>query len=120
GTRVAFTAPGLRPAGCRAAYARTGRGGGLGTFLAIRHVARRPSGVRAVMVLVPAIALTPFAVSAWSVGDHNQHRVAAAYVGAPTVLTVNVPTGKDLSTLVAQADPSGHRAVAVDSYTSTS
>jgi hypothetical protein len=120
GLAVAVIASRLLPAGCRAAYARTGRGGGLGTFLAIRHVARRPSGVRATMVLVTAIALTTFAVSAWSVGDRNQQRVAATYVGAPTVLTVNVPAGKDLGTLVTQADPSAHQAAAVDSYTSTS
>jgi putative ABC transport system permease protein len=119
GLTVAVIASRLLPVGCRAAYGRTGRGGGLGTFLAIRHVARRPSGVRAVMVLVTAIALTTFAVSAWSVGNRNQQRVAATEVGAPTVLTVNVPAGKDLGTLVAQADPGGHQAVAVDSYTST-
>ncbi len=119
GLSVAVIASRLLPVGCRAAYARTGRGGGLGTFLAIRHVARRPSGVRATMVLVTALALTTFAVSAWSVGDSNQQRVAAAEVGAPTVLTVNVPAGKDLSTLVAHADPSGHQAAAVDSYTSS-
>jgi putative ABC transport system permease protein len=120
GLTVAVIASRLLPAGCRAAYPRTGRGGGLGTFLAIRHVARRPSGVRATMVLITAIALTTFAVSAWSVGDRNQQRVAAAEVGAPTVLTVNVPAGKDLSTVVDQADPSGHQAAAVDNYTSAS
>ncbi len=120
GLTVAVIASRLLPVGCRAAYTRTGRGGGLGTFLAIRHVARRPSGVRAVMVLVTAIGLTTFAVSAWSVGDQNQRRVAATDVGAPTVLTVDVPAGKNLSTLVDQADPSGHEAAAVDSYTSTS
>jgi hypothetical protein len=119
GLTVAVIASRLLPVGCRAAYARTGRGGGLGTFLAVRHVARRPSGVRATMVLVTALALTTFAVSAWSVGDRNQQTVAATEVGAPTVLTVNVPAGQDLSTLVARADPSGHQAAAVDSYTST-
>ena len=119
GLTVAVIASRLLPVGCRAAYARTGRGGGLGTFLAIRHVARRPSGVRATMVLVTALALTTFAVSAWSVGNRNQQTVAATEVGAPTVLTVNVPAGQDLSTLVARADPSGHQAAAVDSYTST-
>ncbi|HEX4254108.1 MAG TPA: FtsX-like permease family protein [Streptosporangiaceae bacterium] len=120
GLTVAVIASRLLPVGCRAAYARTGRGGSLGTFLAIRHVARRPSGVRAVMVLVTAIGLTTFAVSAWSVGDQNQQRVAATEVGAPTVLTVSAPSGQDLGTIVAHADPSGHQAAAVDSYTSTS
>ena len=119
GLSVAVIASRLLPIGCRAAYSRTGRGGGLGTYLAIRHVARRPSGVRATMVLVTALALTTFAVSAWSVGHRNQQHVAATEVGAPTVLTVNVPAGQDLSTLVAHADPGGHRAAAVDSLTST-
>jgi hypothetical protein len=120
GLTVAVIASRLLPVGCRAAYARTARGGGLGTFLAIRHVARRPSGVRATMVLVTAIGLTTFAVSAWSVGNQNQQRVAATEVGAPTVLTVNAPSGQDLGTIVAHADPGGHQAAAVDSYTSTS
>jgi hypothetical protein len=120
GLTVAVIASRLLPVGCRAAYARTARGGGLGTFLAIRHVARRPSGVRATMVLVTAIGLTTFAVSAWSVGNQNQQRVAATEVGAPTVLTVSAPSGQDLGAIVAHADPSGHQAAAVDSYTSTS
>ncbi|HEY2279493.1 MAG TPA: FtsX-like permease family protein [Streptosporangiaceae bacterium] len=119
GLSVAVIASRLLPVGCRAAYARTGRGGGLGTFLAIRHVARRPSGVRATMVLVTALALTTFAVSAWSVGNNNQQSVAATEVGAPTVLSVNVSAGQNLSTLVARADPSGHQAAAVDTYTSS-
>jgi putative ABC transport system permease protein len=119
GLAVAVIASRLLPIGCRAGYGRTGRGGGLGLFLAIRHVARRPSGVRATMVLVTAIALATFAVSAWSVGDSNQQRVAATQVGAASVLTVNVPSGQNLSALVDRADPSGHRAAAVDSFTST-
>jgi hypothetical protein len=120
GLTVAVIASRLLPAACRAAYPRTGRGGGLGAFLAIRHVARRPGGVRATMVLATAVALATFAVSAWSVGHRNEQRVAAVEVGAPTVLTVGVPAGKDLGTIVAHADPGGHLAAAVDSYTSVS
>ena len=120
GLAVAVIASRLLPLCCRAAFARTGRGGGLGLFLAIRHVARRPGGVRTTIVLATAFALAAFAVSAWSVGRDNQRRVAAIEVGAPTVLTVAVPAGKDLSTIVAQADPGGRMAAAVDSYTSLS
>jgi putative ABC transport system permease protein len=120
GLAVAVIASRLLPLGCRAAFARTGRGGGLGLFLALRHVARRPGGVRTTIVLATAFALAAFAVSAWSVGRGNQRRVAAIEVGAPTVFTVSTPAGKDLSTIVARADPGGRMAAAVDSYTSLS
>ena len=119
GLAVAVIASRLLPAGCRAAYSRTSRAGGLGVFLAIRHVARRPGGVRTTIVLATAFALAAFAVSAWSVGRGNQQHVAAIEVGAPAVLTVSVPAGKDLGTIVARADPGGHMVAAVDSYTST-
>jgi putative ABC transport system permease protein len=120
GLAVAVIASRLLPLGCKAAFARTGRGGGLGLFLALRHVARRPGGARTTIVLATAFALAAFAVSAWSVGRDNQQHVAAIEVGAPTVLTVSVPAGKDLSTIVARADPGGRMAAAVDSYTSFS
>ncbi|HEY0717156.1 MAG TPA: hypothetical protein VGD68_06030, partial [Streptosporangiaceae bacterium] len=119
GLTVAVIASRLLPVACRAAYPRTGRGGGIGTFLAIRHVARRPGGVRATMVLATAVALAAFAVTAWSVGHRNQQQVAAVETGASTVLTVAVPPGQNLSTIVAHADPGGQQAAAVDSYTST-
>ncbi len=120
GLAVAVIASRLLPLGCRAAFARTGRSGGIGVFLALRHVARRPSGVRTTIVLATAFALAAFAVSAWSVGRDNEQRVAAVEVGAPTVLTVGVPAGQDLGTIVAKADPGGRMAAAVDSYTSLS
>ena len=96
GLAVAVIASRLLPLGCQAAFARTGRGGGLGLLLALRHVARRPGGARTTIVLATAFALAAFAVSAWSVGRDNQQHVAAIEVGAPTVLTVSVPAGKDL------------------------
>jgi putative ABC transport system permease protein len=120
GLAVAVIASRLLPLGCKAAFARTGRAGGLGMFLAIRHVARRPGGMRTTIVLATAFALAAFAVSAWSVNRNNEQHVAALEVGAPTVLTVSVPTGKDLSAIVAKADPGGRMAAAVDSYTSIS
>ena len=105
GLAVAVIASRLLPVGCRAAYSRTSRAGGLGVFLAIRHVARRPGGVRTTIVLATAFALATFAVSAWSVGRSNQQHVAAIEVGAPAVLTVSVPAGKDLGTIVTRVDP---------------
>jgi hypothetical protein len=46
--------------------------------------------------------------------------VADTQVGAPTVLTVSVPPGKDLGAVVATADPGGRMAAAVDQFTSLS
>ncbi|HEY7147788.1 MAG TPA: ABC transporter permease [Streptosporangiaceae bacterium] len=118
GLAAAVIASRLLPVACRAAFGRTGRGGGLGLFLAIRHVARRPGGVRTTIVLATAFALASFAITAWSVGRDNQHLVAATQVGAPAVVTVSTPVGKDLGTVVAKADPSGRMAAAVDRYVS--
>ncbi len=120
GLAVAVIASRLLPLACRAAFARTGRRGGIGLFLAIRHVARRPGGVRTTIVLATAFALATFAVTAWSVGHDNEQLVAGTQVGAPTVLTVTVPAGQDLGTIVTRADPSGRMAAAVDRYVSSS
>ena len=118
GLAVAVIASRLLPLACRAAYARTGRRGGIGLFLAIRHVARRPGGVRTTIVLATAFALAAFAVTTWSVGHDNRQLVAATQVGAPTVLTVSVPAGQDLGAIVAKTDPGGRSAAVVDRYTS--
>ena len=120
GLTVAVIASRLLPLACGAAFTRTSTRGGLGLFLALRHVARRPGGTRTTIVLATAFALSTFAVTAWTVGRDNQHLVAAAEVGAPTVLTVGVPPGRNLGAIVDRADPEGRRAVAVDRYTSTS
>ena len=71
-------------------------------------------------MLATAFALSTFAVTAWAVDRNNEHLVAAAEVGAPVVLTVGVPAGKSLGTIVDQADPGGRMAAAVDRYTSLS
>jgi len=120
GLAVAVIASRLLPLACRAAFARTGRRGSIGVFLALRHVARRPGGVRTTIVLATAFALAAFAVSAWTVGRGNEQLVADTEVGAPTVLTVSAPAGKDLGAIVAKADPSGRMAAAVDRYVSLS
>lgn len=120
GLAVAVVAARLLPLACRAGYRRTARRGGLAWYLALRHIARRPGGVRSTTVLVTAFALTAFSVLAWSVEQANYQRVAATEVGAPEVLTVAVPAGKNLGAVVARADPGGHSAVAVDSYQSLS
>ncbi len=120
GLAVAVIASRLLPLACRAAFARTSRRGGLGRYLALRHLARRPGGVRTTIVLTTAFALAAFAVTAWSVGRDNEQLVAATQVGAPTVLSVSVPPGKELGAVVARADPTGRLAAAVDRFTSLS
>ena len=120
GLAVAVLASRVLPLTCRAAYNRTSRHGGLTPYLAVRHIARRPGGVRTTIVLATAFALASFAVAAWSVGRENYKLVAGTQVGAPAVLTVTAPAGKDLGGLVARADPSGRQATVVDSYVSLS
>ncbi len=120
GLAVAVIASRLLPLACRSAFARTSTRGSIGLFLALRHVARRPGGTRTTIVLATAFALSTFAVTAWAVDRNNEHLVAAAEVGAPAVLTVGVPAGKDLGTIVDRADPGGRMAAAVDRYTSLS
>ena len=70
------------------------------------------------MVLTTAFALTGFAVAAWSVNRGNDRLIAGTQVGAPAMLMVSVPPGRDLGTVVDRVDPGGRRAAAVDRYTS--
>jgi putative ABC transport system permease protein len=116
GLAVAVVASRLLPLGCRALYGFTSRHGGLAAYLAIRHIARREGGVRTTIVLATAFSLAAFAFAAWTVGQHNYQLVADTQVGAPEVLTVTVPAGRNLSAIVDKSDPSGHLATAVDTY----
>jgi putative ABC transport system permease protein len=116
GLAVAVVAARLLPLVCRAMYGFTSRHGGLAGYLALRHIARREGGVRTTIVLATAFSLAAFAFAAWSVGQRNYQLVASARVGAPDVLTVDVPPGRTLSAIVAKADPSGRLATAVDTY----
>jgi len=118
GLAVGVIASRLLPVACRAAFGRTRRRGGIGGFLALRQVARRPGGVRTTMVLGVSFALAAFAIAAWLVGRSNYRLVAETQVGASDVLTVQVPDHKDLGAIVDRADPSGRLATAVDEYTS--
>jgi len=121
GLAVAVVASRLLPVACRALFQPTRRdagAGGLGGFLAVRNLARRPGGVRTTMVLITAFALAGFAVAAWAVNRGNDQLIAGTEVGAPTVLTVSVPPGRDLAAVVDRVDPGGHLAAAMDRYTS--
>jgi hypothetical protein len=118
GLAVAVVASRLLPLSCRAAFRRSGRRGGLGTYLALRHIARRPGGIRTTIVLGTAFALAAFAVTAWSVNRDNNHLLAYTGTGAPTVLTVTTPPGRDLGAIVDRADPGGAKAAVVDKFVS--
>lgn len=119
GVAIAVVASRLLPLLCRARFGRTRHTGGLGPFLAVRHMARRPGGTRTTMILATAIALATFSLASWSIGSSNRSRVADMTVGAPTVLTVVPKSGQDLGDLVDRADPSGRSAVAVENFTSS-
>ena len=100
----------------KAFFARTARQGGLGGFLAMRQVARRPGAARTTVALTTAFGLVTFTVAAWSVMVGNIHDVGWTQVGAAQVLNVSVPVGQQLNTIVDKLDPSGANAVAVDQY----
>jgi putative ABC transport system permease protein len=116
GLAVAVIASRLLPLACKALYGLSSRHGGLGGYLALRHIARRYGGIRTTIVLTTAFCLAAFAFAAWSVGQRNYRLVAEARLGAPDVLTVSVPAGRDLSAIVTKADPSGRLATAVYTY----
>jgi putative ABC transport system permease protein len=116
GLAVAVIASRLLPLACRALYGVSSRHGGLAPYLALRHIARRDGGVRTTIVLATAFSLASFAFAAWTVGQRNYGQVAGTETGAPAVLSVSVPAGKNLGQIVDKADPSGRLATVVDNY----
>lgn len=116
GLAVAVVASRLLPLACQALYGFTSSHGGLAAYLALRHIARRPGGIRTTIVLATAFSLAAFAFAAWSVGQRNYQLVAGARVGAPVVLSVSAPPGKSVGAIVDKADPSGQLATVVDTY----
>lgn len=103
----------LLAAACRAAYRPTRASPHLGAFLAVRQVARRPAGLRLVVVLATAVGLASFAVAGWSVFGRNRHDRAVAELGAARVLTVRAPDQASPRGQVRAADPGGRLAMAV-------
>jgi hypothetical protein len=102
----------LLATGCRVAYRPTRASPRLGAFLAVRQVARRPVGLRLVVVLATAVGLATFAVAGWSVFGRNRHDRAMAGVGAARVLTVRAPDQASPAAQVEAADPGGRAAMA--------
>lgn len=115
GVAIAVVASRALPLICRAVMAHPGRSG-LASFLALRHIARRPSGARTTIMLATSFALATFGLAAFGVDQVNDRSVANTDVGAPTVLTVGVPVGQGLGALVSRADPTGTRASPVEFY----
>ena len=91
---------------------RTRRSPKVGSFLASRNIARRPSGLRIVVLLSLAVGLAVFAVDGWVVAAANRASLASVEVGAAQVLHVRGPSAGALLSAVASADPSGTRAMA--------
>jgi putative ABC transport system permease protein len=116
GVAVAVVSSRLLPLACRAAFGFTRRSGSLASFLAVRHVARRPGGTRTVIVLVTAFTLATFATESFWIAHTNRHRVAAVATGAGTVFTVQQVSAQRLVNAVDKADPSGKKASAVLAY----
>ena len=78
GVAIAVAGSRLLIVACRAGFGSTQRRGRIAPFLALRHVARRPGGMRATIVLATAFALASFAVAVWSVTVANIRAVAGA------------------------------------------
>ena len=114
GLSVAVVASRLLPLACRAVMAAPRRGKNMAAFLALRHIARRPGGARTTIMLATSFALATFGVAAFGVDQVNYRSVADATVGAPTVVTVTIPSGTSLAGVVHRADPSGRLATPVE------
>lgn len=114
GLAAAVIASRALPAACALAFGATRRRGGTALFLAVRHMARRPSGTRTTIAVATALALATFAITGYAVGQRNIDRVAAAQTGADGVLSVQAPEGKDLAAIVDSIDPGGTKAAVVD------
>lgn len=105
----------LLPIAVQAAVRRSRGSSRIGGFVALRQVARRPGGLRIVVLLSVAFALTTFTVAAWSVSSANRSARAATEVGAATVLTVD-PGRVNLVDAVRRLDPTGRYAMAAAEY----
>ncbi|HEU4567094.1 MAG TPA: FtsX-like permease family protein [Marmoricola sp.] len=114
---VALVGSRVLPWCCRRMFSPSRRRGWLGTFLAVRQIARRPSTLRLALVLAVGVGLVTFAVDAWGVGRANAHDRAWTEVGAAETLEVLTPPGRDLGAIVDRLDPSGRQAAAVSETT---
>jgi hypothetical protein len=92
--------------------ARTRSSPRLAAYLASRNIARRPGGLRVVVLLSLAVGLAVFAVDGWVVAAANRADLARAEIGASTVLHVRAPSAGSLMETVDELDPDGAWALA--------
>ncbi len=96
----------------RANVASTRRSPKVASFLASRNIARRPAGLRILVLLSLAVGLAVFAIDGSAVAAGNRADQARALVGAATVLQVRAASPADLLSAVAVVDPEGTHAMA--------
>ena len=97
----------------------TRRGRHVGIFVGARGVARRPGGVRLLVVLATAFAMVTFAVVGADVFAANRHDRAMTEVGAARVVHVDPAGPADVETIVRRLDPAGTQAMAVTAVPSS-
>jgi putative ABC transport system permease protein len=119
---IAAAAPGLIALGtavvavqcvllaCRAGVSASAYSDRIAIFLALRQIVRRPAAMRQTRVLIIALCLACFAVSAWSVAHSNRAAAATFTVGTKAVVTVT-PRGVGLEQAVDRVDPQGRFAM---------
>ncbi len=96
----------------RIEVARTRSSPNVASFLSSRNIARRPSGLRIVVLLSLAVGLAVFAVDGWVVAAANRSDLARAEIGSAEVLRVHASSPGALLAAVAAADPAGTEAMA--------
>ena len=128
---IAAAAPGLIALGtaviavhcvlfaCRAGVSASANSNRIATFLALRQIVRRPAAMRQTRVLIIALCLACFAISAWSVAHTNRAAAATFTVGTKEVVTVT-PHGVGLEQAVDRVDPHGRFAMAAVQITTPS
>ena len=102
----------LVPRLARVEVARTRTSSRVAAFVAASNIARRPAGLRTIVLLSLAVGLTVFAVDGWAVASANRDDLAPAEIGGWEVLHVRSASAGALLTAVRDADPSGTQALA--------
>jgi hypothetical protein len=109
---VGLLAARAMPVLARTSVARSRYSPKVATFLASRNIARRPAGLRILVLLSLAVGLAVFAVDGSAVAAGNRVDQARALVGATTVLQVRAASPGDLLAAVEAVDPQGTQAMA--------
>lgn len=109
---VGLLAARAMPVLARTSVARSRRSSKVASFLASRNIARRPAGLRILVLLSLAVGLAVFAVDGSAVAAGNRGDQARALVGAATVVQVRAASPGDLLAAVDAVDPEGTQAMA--------